>query len=712
MQSEQRRGELAAAFDPPRADDDLPGEQYHRLFIESRDGICLADAHSGEILDCNPAFERLVGFRKRELTGRPECMLYRIEPGAPQFSRPFAAHRLAEQSELIRAQVFSKAGQVRDVEILGSASQCGGRRVVQQFFRDVTDDCREQRDGEASLALVRLFLDGSHPRELARRVTELLQQWSGCEAAGIRLRHGKDCFYCETRGFPPEFVDCPTTPCRGWAGGELDRTSDRRSPTKCLGCDVLNDRVAFRLPCFTANGSLCANRLSELAAAAPEEGLLGELHRWCATESLQSLTFVPVRHGEDVLGYLQLYDRQPDRFTPATMAFLESAGVQIGLALAQRRAVAALAASEQRFKDITEAASEFLWEIDAGGRIQFISDRVTEILGYRSAELLGRSALDLLAAEERLSGLRVFAARRRGRRDFREQEVALGTASGERVWLSCSGVPLCDADGQPQGYRGAASNVTARRLEEQRREREEEQLRQTQAELAHMARLTTVGEMTAGIAHEINKPLYSILNYAKACGNVLSQRRPSLADLREWNQGIAAAAARAGAIMKRLMEFLRKAEPQLLPESVWKIVDEAIQLVALEPSSLDVILENQCSPRVPFVRVDRVQIQQVLFNLLCNACDALHRNGIDERRIVIRSATGAEFVEVSVSDTGPGLGAIDAEQLFAPFFTTKTEGLGMGLAICKTIVEAHGGRISASSSEGGGAVFRFTLPLG
>jgi two-component system sensor kinase FixL len=225
-----------------------------------------------------------------------------------------------------------------------------------------------------------------------------------------------------------------------------------------------------------------------------------------------------------------------------------------------------------------------------------------------------------------------------------------------------------------------------------------------------MARLSTIGEMVASIAHEVNKPVYSIANYAKACSTILANDAPSLGDLRDWCREIAVAASRTGAIMARLLNFARRTEPERRPFELHGILHEAIALADSQIGSDFVVVQKEFIDADVFLEVDRIQIQQVVVNLLQNACQALAMRPTADRRVTIGTADHADVIEISVTDNGPGFANATATRLFEPFFTTRPEGSGMGLAISKSIIEAHGGRVWATSNPGAGAAFHFTIP--
>jgi two-component system sensor kinase FixL len=259
--------------------------------------------------------------------------------------------------------------------------------------------------------------------------------------------------------------------------------------------------------------------------------------------------------------------------------------------------------------------------------------------------------------------------------------------------------------GQLTGIQGIIRDVTERKAAEER-------LRRMRTQLTHVARLSTMGEMVAGIAHEVNQPLYSILNFAKATRNVLlSESGFNLNELCEWSEEMVSASARAGTIMARLRDFARRSPSRRVPASINEIAEESIQLMGFEARRRQVAIRREFTEADPVIEVDRVQIQQVLVNLLRNACEAAEESAAPEARVSVRTAAAGESAKVSVADNGPGLPGQEGLNIFDAFVTTKANGLGMGLAISRSIVEAHGGSLWADADRDGGATFHFTLPL-
>jgi len=239
----------------------------------------------------------------------------------------------------------------------------------------------------------------------------------------------------------------------------------------------------------------------------------------------------------------------------------------------------------------------------------------------------------------------------------------------------------------------------------------EARLEEVQYELARLARINELGEMASTLAHELNQPLSAIANYVQGCTRLLQRFDDDLANrMREALEETARQSLRAGQIIRHLREFVTRGETERQPEDLKQLVEEAaaLALVGSREAGIRTVFEFGAETRT--VMVDRVQIQQVLINLLRNAMEAMRRSETRDLLVRISSAPEPELVEIEVSDTGPGLADDVAQQLFKPFVTTKPGGMGVGLSISKRIVEAHGGTIVMERNAHGGATFRFTVP--
>lgn len=230
------------------------------------------------------------------------------------------------------------------------------------------------------------------------------------------------------------------------------------------------------------------------------------------------------------------------------------------------------------------------------------------------------------------------------------------------------------------------------------------------SQLAHADRNNTMGEMAATLAHEINQPLAAIANYASTCVELIAENRLDRVGLVDALTQIDQQARRAGEIINRLKRFIAKVTPDPSPVDINELVQEVARLMTGAVQSADATLTLQLEPELPLVQVDSVQIQQVLVNLVRNALDAMEETQRDQRRITLRTHRNSEGVQIAVSDCGYGISREVADQMFQPHFSTKPDGLGLGLSISHRIIEAHGGRLWASTNASGGAMFQFILP--
>ena len=259
-----------------------------------------------------------------------------------------------------------------------------------------------------------------------------------------------------------------------------------------------------------------------------------------------------------------------------------------------------------------------------------------------------------------------------------------------------------------------ATHIAGIAIEHQRAENElrarEEQLRVTQAELAHVARVSTMGELAASIAHEVNQPLGAIVGNADICLRWLDEPEPDLAQLREALADISSDGHRASQVIARIRSLVKKHVPDKLPLDFNEVVSEVVDLVTHEAQRKQVVVVSEMEGGLLEVVADRVQLQQVLINLVMNAIEAMNES--DRRELTVRTSRADAGVLAAVSDCGVGINAASVEQIFKPFHTTKSDGMGMGLAISRSIIESHGGKLWAEANEQGGATFSFTLPLG
>jgi PAS domain S-box-containing protein len=315
------------------------------------------------------------------------------------------------------------------------------------------------------------------------------------------------------------------------------------------------------------------------------------------------------------------------------------------------------------------------------------------------------TAFQRIHPEDRATFNNVVERAIRERSDF-EVDFRIVLPDGSTKYSRSVGHPVFSASGELVEFVGTGIDITERR----RAEKERERLRQVQADLAHITRATTMGELTASLAHEINQPITAAATDARTCLRWLAREQPDIGEARESAARMVNAVTRAADIISRLRQLFKKGAPQTNLVDVSEVIQEMVVLLRSEASRHSVSILTELSEDLPRVMADRVQLQQVLMNLILNGIEAM-QDTKSEGQLTIRSLMAEpDQLLISVSDTGVGLPREQADQIFNAFFSTKTQGTGMGLSISRSIIESHGGRLWATSNSGRGATFNFTLP--
>ena len=368
-----------------------------------------------------------------------------------------------------------------------------------------------------------------------------------------------------------------------------------------------------------------------------------------------------------------------------------------------RDLIAELNSREAHLRSILETVPDAMVIIDEEGIIQSFSATAERLFGFTAQEVQGHNVSMLMPApyrQEHDGYLQRYLAT--GERHI------IGTSRvvvGQRKDRSTFPMELFVGEVQLQGKRqfiGFVRNLTERQERERR-------LHEVQSELLHVSRLSTMGEMASTLAHELNQPLAAIANYLQGSRRLLRDSPDERAALvLDALDKAAEQAVRAGDVIQRLRDFVSRGETERRIESIKKLVEEASALALVAAREKAVRVNFALDPTIDLVLVDKVQVEQVLLNLLRNAIEAMEHS--DQRELSVATAPEAgDMIAIDVADTGPGIAPEIAPKLFMPFVTTKRQGMGIGLSISRTIIEAHGGQLTVRPNPGGGTVFRFTL---
>ena len=360
-----------------------------------------------------------------------------------------------------------------------------------------------------------------------------------------------------------------------------------------------------------------------------------------------------------------------------------------------------LEAAEERSRTLIDAIPQQIWSGPPDGSLDFCNAQWHSYTGLTQEELQGDGWQRMLHPDDRERVLKAWRESVVNGKPYEQEERHRGADRRYR-WFLARGVPLRDSKGGTVRWYGTNTDIEDRR-------RAEDTLYQAQAELAHVTRALAMGELVATIAHEVNQPLTAIVTYASFCLRELAGETPNLQKLQEAVVEIVNDGTRASAVISRIRALLMKGTPDRVELDINEVIQEALILMRNELSRSRISLRTDLAADLPRILGDSVQLQQVLINLITNSIDAMRTIADRPRELLIRSGKNPNGVLIQVRDSGRGLDPEQAERIFAPFFTTKPQGIGMGLSISRSIIESHGGRLWAEPGPNG-VLVQFTLP--
>jgi PAS domain S-box-containing protein len=374
----------------------------------------------------------------------------------------------------------------------------------------------------------------------------------------------------------------------------------------------------------------------------------------------------------------------------------------------RKRAEDALRDSEAKFRDYAETASDWFWEIGPDYKFTLLTENAFR---SNSADRIGTfcwdHACDLETEPEKW---RLLWTTLDSHKPFRDFVYGTVDGSGSPMYVRVSGKPLFDANGEFRGYRGTGTDVTALRTVEAEARENERRYREAQLALVHANRVATMGQLTSSIAHEVNQPITAAVTYALAARRFLSAEPPNFLEVDDALSLIINEGNRAGEVVGRIRALIKKTPARKDAVEINDAILEVIALTRTEVANNGVSVRTELAEALPRVQGDRVQLQQVILNLIINGIEAMREIGEKERELLISTRKEPDGVFVEVRDSGPGFTPAVLDRVFEAFYTTKPGGLGLGLSICRSIIEAHNGKLWAAPNVPRGAIFRFMAP--
>jgi PAS domain S-box-containing protein len=362
--------------------------------------------------------------------------------------------------------------------------------------------------------------------------------------------------------------------------------------------------------------------------------------------------------------------------------------------------------SEHELRGVINTVPAHVWSASPDGTVDFVNERLLEFVGLSSNEILGWKWESIVHSDDRAKFVTNWRAAVKDGQSI-ESEVRVRRADGHHCWFFVRNVPLRDEAGNIAKWYGSGIEIEDLKRAEEERER----IRQLQSELAHIHRVTTMAELAASIAHEIRQPISAVSINANTCLRWLGREQPDIKEARIAISRIIQNVTRASDIITRIRVLFKKGEQQREWVDVNEMIGEIISLMGSEAGPHPISIHTDLAPELPHVMADRVQLQEVFMNLVRNGIDAINEADMVGDLTIRSERNSLDHLLISIRDTGIGLPPERTDKIFDAFFTTKSQGTGMGLSISRSIIESHGGRLWATGNPDRGTTFQFTLPI-
>jgi PAS domain S-box-containing protein len=654
-------------------------DERHRLVVETASDAVVSMDEGGAIVFANPATARVFGHDPTELIGKsltvlmPEFLRRLHENG---FRRYLATGQRRINWQGTELTALHKNGQEFPVEVSFGEVAENGRRVFTGFIRDISErkQVEELRTTQVRQAAVRAEVSVAFGKEgnlnaILHECVETIVLHLDVGVAGI------------------------------WTAKEAGDVLELQASA---GMDTDLNEVYRRIPMGKLEIGMIAQERKPFLTNQGLNAPLISAKDSKKNERIVGFGGYPLIMGDHTVGVLAMFSTKA--LTPGTFEALASAADLIAQGIERKLAEDKLRESERSLRELTETIPQMLWSADTDGAIDYCNQRVRDYTGLSAEEVRGAGWMKAVHRDDLEKMAKVWKATVSTGEPFQYEFRCLRAADHAYRWCISSALPLRDQNDRVIKWFGSVVDLHDWREAQQA-------LQMTQAELARVSRLTTMGELAASIAHEVNQPLTAVTNNGSACLRLLANRSLEPEVLRRALEEIVSDGTRASAVIARIRAFIKKAPSEKNELNINEIIQEVLALAARELYENGVLLERQLTSALPFVLADRVQLQQVLLNLIINGIEAMTSVTNRPRLLWVQSRIDeCGDVLVAVGDSGIGLG-LEADRVFTPFFTTKAKGMGMGLPISRSLIEGHGGRLWAGPNLPHGAVFSFTLPV-
>jgi PAS domain S-box-containing protein len=653
-------------------------EEHYRAVAEAATDAILTIDSDSIMLIVNPAAERIFGYSTEQMIGRPLTMLM------PEYLRHLHQQGITRYLQTGRKHIhwaavqlpgLHKSGAEIPLEVSFAEFTKDGRRFFTGIARDISERKRLQ-DRQARLA---------RHAVLHAEVSAAVSESEKSLQATLQI-----CAEAVVRHLDAAFA-------RIWLLNEEQKMLELEASA---GLYTHLDGAHASIPVGSFKiGLIAAEQKPHLTNTVQTDDRVSDKD-WALREGMIAFAGYPLLVEGRTVGVIAIFARQS--LEQDTIEALESVAPLIAQGIERKRTQDTLLETQRLIQAIFDNSPAVIHVKDLDGRFLLVNRKFEEMVGLRSQEILRKTAFDLFPGNASVYQAADREVIETG--EALETEKILTTDRGDRVFLATKSL-LSDESGKPYALFEISTEITERK-------QAESDLREMQAELAHLNRVMTVGELTASIAHEINQPLAAIVMNGNAALRWLALDPPNLAKARDSAELIIRDGNRASEVIARIRALLKKAPPSKSLLDVNEFVLEVVDLTRSELVRNSIRLDVELAGKLPRLPGDRIQLQQVMLNLIANAIEAMRAIQNRQRALLISSGSfNDDAIRIAVSDNGRGIDAQAAQHLFNAFTTTKPEGMGMGLAISRSIIEGHGGRLWTEANKDFGATFQFTLPI-